>query len=218
MGSWMSISRARLSGSRPGFECSSLSMASRTMVLTLQNFASIREQQIGGIIQVGAHGTGARLPPIDEQVIALKLVTPAKGTIEISKDKDPELFYLARCGLGGLGVVAEVTLQCVDRQELVEHTVVSTMNEIKKNHKKLLSENKHVKYLYIPYTDSVVVVRCNPVSKWKGPPKFKPQYTKDEAIQHVRDLYRESLKKYGYNYTLSVECKIYWFILTCWKY
>ncbi|KAK7392974.1 hypothetical protein VNO78_21424 [Psophocarpus tetragonolobus] len=165
--------------------------------LTLQNFASIREQQIGGIIQVGAHGTGATLPPIDEQVIAMKLVTPAKGIIEISKDKDPELFYLARCGLGGLGVVAEVTLQCVDRQELVEHTVVSTMSEIKKNHKKLLSENKHVKYLYIPYTDSVVVVRCNPVSKWKGPPKFKPKYTADEAIQHVRDLYRESLQKYG---------------------
>ncbi|XP_027364130.1 L-galactono-1,4-lactone dehydrogenase, mitochondrial [Abrus precatorius] len=164
--------------------------------LTLQNFASIREQQIGGIIQVGAHGTGARLPPIDEQVIAMKLVTPAKGTIEISKEKDPELFYLARCGLGGLGVVAEVTLQCVDREELVEHTVVSTMNEIKKNHKKLLSENKHVKYLHIPYTDSVVVVRCNPVSKWTRP-KFKPKYTKDEAIQHVHDLYRESLQKYG---------------------
>ncbi|OIV90348.1 hypothetical protein TanjilG_21790 [Lupinus angustifolius] len=165
--------------------------------LTLQNFASIREQQIGGIIQVGAHGTGARLPPIDEQVIAIKLVTPSKGTIEISKEREPELFYLARCGLGGLGVVAEVTLQCVDRQELVEHTAVSTMKDIKKNHKKLLSENKHVKYLYIPYTDSVVVVRCNPVSKWKGPPKFKPKYTKDEAIQHVRDLYKESLQKYG---------------------
>ncbi|KAL0453184.1 UNVERIFIED_CONTAM: L-galactono-1,4-lactone dehydrogenase, mitochondrial [Sesamum latifolium] len=164
--------------------------------LTLQNFASIREQQIGGIVQVGAHGTGARLPPIDEQVISMKLVTPAKGTIEISKEKDPELFYLARCGLGGLGVVAEVTLQCVERQELVEHTYVSSMKEIKKNHKKLLSENKHVKYLYIPYTDTVVVVRCNPLSKWKGPPKYKPQYTQEEAIQHVRDLYQESLRKF----------------------
>ncbi|KAJ7972155.1 L-galactono-1,4-lactone dehydrogenase [Quillaja saponaria] len=164
--------------------------------LTLQNFASIREQQIGGIVQVGAHGTGARLPPIDEQVICMKLVTPAKGTIEISKDNDPELFYLARCGLGGLGVVAEVTIQCVERQELVEHTSMSNIREIKKNHKKLLSENKHVKYLYIPYTDSVVVVRCNPVSKWKGPPKFKPKYSKEEAIQHVRELYRESVKKY----------------------
>ncbi|XAR68443.1 L-galactonolactone dehydrogenase [Bertholletia excelsa] len=164
--------------------------------LTLQNFASIREQQIGGIIQVGAHGTGARLPPIDEQVISMKLVTPAKGTIEVSKEKDPELFYLARCGLGGLGVVAEVTLQCVERQELVEHTFVSNMKDIKKNHKKWLSENKHIKYLYIPYTDTVVVVSCNPVSKWKGLPKFKPKYSHDEAIQHVRDLYRESLKKY----------------------
>ncbi|CAN1256504.1 L-galactono-1,4-lactone dehydrogenase, mitochondrial, partial [Linum perenne] len=164
--------------------------------LTLQNFASIREQQIGGIVQVGAHGTGARLPPIDEQVISMKLVTPGQGTIEISKEKDPELFHLARCGLGGLGVVAEVTLQCVDREELVEHTYVTDMNDIKKNHKKLLSENKHVKYLYIPYTDVVVVVTCNPISKWWGPPKFTPKYTTDEAIQHVRDLYKESLEKY----------------------
>ncbi|GKV41712.1 hypothetical protein SLEP1_g49210 [Rubroshorea leprosula] len=164
--------------------------------LTLQNFASIREQQIGGIVQVGAHGTGARLPPIDEQVVSMKLVTPAKGTIEISKEKDPELFYLARCGLGGLGVVAEVTIQCVERQELVEHTTVSNMKDLKKNHKKMLSENKHVKYLYIPYTDTVVVVTCNPISKWRGPPKFKPKYSKDEALQHVRELYRESLMKY----------------------
>ncbi|GER52533.1 L-galactono-1,4-lactone dehydrogenase [Striga asiatica] len=164
--------------------------------LTLQNFASIREQQIGGIVQVGAHGTGARLPPIDEQVISMKLVTPGKGTIEISKEKNPELFYLARCGLGGLGVVAEVTLQCVERQELVEHTSVSNMKDIKKNHKKLLSENKHVKYLYIPYTDTVVVVKCNPISKWKGPPKYKPKYTQEEAVQPVRDLYQESLRKY----------------------
>lgn len=164
--------------------------------LTLQNFASIREQQIGGIVQVGAHGTGASLPPIDEQVVSMKLVTPAKGTIEISKTKDPELFYLARCGLGGLGVVAEVTLQCVERQELVEHTFVSNLKEIKKNHKKFLSDNKHVKYLHIPYTDTVVVVTCNPISKRKGPPKFKPQYSTEEAIQHLRDLYQELLVKY----------------------
>lgn len=65
----------------------------------------------------------------------MKLVTPAKGTIELSKEKDPELFYLARCGLGGLGVVAEVTIQCVESQQLVEQTFVSTMKDLKKNHK-----------------------------------------------------------------------------------
>ncbi|XP_008808781.2 L-galactono-1,4-lactone dehydrogenase 2, mitochondrial [Phoenix dactylifera] len=178
-----------------GIRVSQLVEALKEHGLTLQNFASIREQQIGGIVQVGAHGTGARLPPIDEQVISMKLVTPAKGTIEVSREKDPDLFYLARCGLGGLGVVAEVTLQCVERHELVEHTFVSNVNEIKKNHKKWLADNKHVKYLWIPYTDTVVVVQCNPLSKWKTP-KFKSKYGKDEALQNVRDLYRDSLDKY----------------------
>lgn len=68
----------------------------------------------------------------------------------------------------------------------------------------MLSANKHVKYLYIPYTDTVVVVTCNPVSKWSGPPKDKPKYTTDEAVQHVRDLYRESIVKYRYHYALSL--------------
>ncbi|GKV41714.1 hypothetical protein SLEP1_g49212 [Rubroshorea leprosula] len=47
----------------------------------------------------------------------------------------------------------------------------------------MLSGNKHVKYLYIPYTVTVVVVTCNPVSKWRGPPKFKPKYSKDEETR-----------------------------------
>ncbi|RRT71680.1 hypothetical protein B296_00013971 [Ensete ventricosum] len=79
-----------------GIRVSQLVDALKEHGLTLQNFASIREQQIGGILQVGAHGTGARLPPIDEQVISMKLVTPMKGTIEVSKEKNPELFFLSR--------------------------------------------------------------------------------------------------------------------------
>ncbi|KAL8260553.1 hypothetical protein R6Q59_028506 [Mikania micrantha] len=176
--------------------------------ITLQNFASIREQQVGGFIQVGAHGTGAKLPPVDEQVISMKLVTPGKGTIVISKDKDPELFYLARCGLGAFGVVAEVTLQCVERQELVEHTFVSNLTEIKKKHKKLLNDNKHVKYLYIPYTDTVVVVTCNPISKWWSPTKFKPKYSSDEALQPIRDLYHASIRGQSASSTAENESKI----------
>ena len=61
--------------------------------------------------------------------------------------------------------------------------------------RKWLSENKHIKYLWIPYTDTVVVVQCNPPSKWRTP-KLTSKYGKDEALQHVRNLYRESLKKY----------------------
>ena len=85
--------------------------------LTLQNFASIREQAVGGFIQVGAHGTGATIPPVDEQVVSMKLVTPACGTVELSEVRhhflpalldaaDSDNIYGAlacTCSYGGVG-------------------------------------------------------------------------------------------------------------------
>ena len=41
--------------------------------LTLENLASIAEQQVGGFVSVGAHGTGARLPSVDMQVESIKV-------------------------------------------------------------------------------------------------------------------------------------------------
>eukprot|EP00904_Undaria_pinnatifida_P005032 jgi/Undpi1/1659/HiC_scaffold_11.g05049.m1 len=131
--------------------------------LTLQNYASINEQQLGGFFQVGAHGTGATIPPVDEQVVAMKLVTPNLGTIELSNNQNPWLFRMAKVGLGALGVVTEVTIQCVERHQLLESTSVMTRAEVKENHESLLQNNKHVRYMWIPYTDAVVVVRCNPL-------------------------------------------------------
>merc|ERR1719506_3202609 len=68
--------------------------------LTLQNYASIAEQQIGGFLQVGAHGTGAAVPPVDEQVVRMRLHTPALGALELSEERNPRLFWLAKVGLG----------------------------------------------------------------------------------------------------------------------
>ena len=129
--------------------------------LTLINYASIREQTIGGFTQIGAHGTGAGIPSVDDSVVGLKMVTPALGTISISKETNPRLFELAKVGLGCLGVVTEVTLQCVPAHKLVERTIVASVKEVKRNHAKWLQTNKHLRYMWLPATDSVVVVQCN---------------------------------------------------------
>lgn len=76
---------------------------------------------------MGAHGTGARIPPVDEQVVEMTLVTPAEGVLKLTADDEPWLFNTARVGLGALGVVSEVVLQCVPAHQLLEHTYVSTM-------------------------------------------------------------------------------------------
>ena len=75
---------------------------------------------MGGFTQVGAHGTGAKIPPVDETVVGMKLVTPARGVLALS-NRRTELFKLAKCGIGALGAVAELTIQCVDAHKLVEY-------------------------------------------------------------------------------------------------
>jgi len=136
--------------------------------LTLQNYASIREQTIGGFTQVSAHGTGAAIPPVDEQVVAMKLVTPGAGTLHLSTENEPELFKLARVGLGCLGIAAEMTLQCVPMHKLVETTMVMSVDEVEKGHAQRLKENKHLRYMWIPGTGQVVVVTNNNLSTSDG--------------------------------------------------
>ncbi|CAI6008176.1 unnamed protein product [Closterium sp. NIES-65] len=175
--------------------------ALRPYGLTLQNYASVREQQIGGFIQVGAHGTGAAIPPVDEQVLAIKLVTPGKGTLHLTPEADPDLFYLARCGLGALGVVGEVELQAIPAHRLREETFVTTKEEIKRHHGQWLRDSQHVRYMWIPHTQAVVVVRSNPVTnatsgrsavQGKGPAS-EPAMGEDEKLAHVRALYLASV-------------------------
>ena len=78
------------------------------------------------------------------------------------QEKDPELFYMARVGLGCLGVVAELTLQCVPSHQLLQQTHVMTRKQVHAQHRELLRSNRHLRYMWLPYTDTVVVVTCNP--------------------------------------------------------
>lgn len=159
--------------------------------LTLQNYASIREQQMGGFTQVGAHGTGATIPPVDDTVVEMKIVSPSRGLVTLSAEKEPELFKLAKCGIGALGVVAELTIQCVDAHKLVEHTWTATPSEIESKHESWLREHQHIRYMWIPYTDTVVVVASNPLKPGEREPRIKSGYSEKKRVEPLVRLLRE---------------------------
>lgn len=50
--------------------------------------------------------------------------------------------------------------------------------------------------MWIPYADTIVVVQCNPLPDGKDPPRFSAKYGKDEALKHLRDLYKELESKH----------------------
>lgn len=107
------------------------------------------------------------LSRLSSQIIEMKLLTPAHGSITLSATKNPSLFNMAKVGLGSLGVVTELTLRCIPKLRLTEVTKVFNRQSItaadegsenNSAHFNRLVANRHVRYMWLPYTDTVVSV------------------------------------------------------------
>lgn len=151
---------------------------------------------MGGLVQVGAHGTGRLIGPLDHYVKRLKLVTPGLGTITLSEEDNGALFHLAKVGLGCLGVVVEVTMDCIPAHHLLEHTFVLTRKQAREQKDSLLKNHKHMRFMWIPYADAVVVVTNDPIDKSakvpKSPSKKKSKDTMDPLKELFVQLHREN--------------------------
>lgn len=170
--------------------------------LTLPNLASIAEQQMGGFTQVGAHGTGRLIAPVDEYVVSLKMVTPGLGTIVLSREENGALFDLAKVAVGCLGIVVEVTMQCIPAHKLVEHTFVLTRQQAKEQVDTLLKKHKHMRYMWIPYTDTVVCVTNDPDDQVpRNVPRNKSsQASEEKKLRPLTDLLAKVSKEAGVPY------------------
>ena len=208
-----------------GARVSQVLEALRPHNLTLPNLASIAEQQIGGFVSVGAHGTGARIPPCDEFVTKLTLVTPSKfGVVNMTEETHGEVFRLARLGLGGLGILSEVTLKVVPAHRLVEQTIILSRTEAKQQLPTLLKRHKHIRYMWIPYEDAVVVVTNDDendlpflgpgteVSDGKGGTKkivtaedVIPKHSREEQLAPFKDMLRSLLRNKEGNNDSSID-------------
>ena len=73
---------------------------------------------VGGTLSVNAHGNYFNEGPVVNSVRSFKIVL-ADGTIErASRDENPDVFYGAIGGYGGLGIIVEVTLDLADNRPL----------------------------------------------------------------------------------------------------
>lgn len=113
------------------------------------------------------------------------------GTITLSNDPHATnpLFDLAKVGLGSLGIVTEVTLKCIPAHNLVEHTFLLTRKQARDQINSLLKRHKHVRYMWIPYQDAVVVVTNDPEEE---------EINKTETPKFASPLETSERKKYRY--------------------
>jgi L-gulono-1,4-lactone dehydrogenase len=127
----------------------------------LPNLGDIEYQTISGAISTATHGTGVRLGGLATQVAGLELVTGDGSVLRCSADEEPEVFAVARVGLGALGVLSTVTLQCVPAFNLHAIEEPMRLDHVLENLDGYVEDNDHFEFYYVPHTGWTLTKRNN---------------------------------------------------------
>jgi len=120
--------------------------------LAMQNLGDIDRQSISGAISTATHGTARELGGIALDVVGLRLIAGDGAIVDCSATENPEIFHAARVGLGALGVISTVTLQCVPSFNLHAREVPSNVDEILANVDEHIASNDHFEFFWVPGT------------------------------------------------------------------
>lgn len=124
--------------------------------LALPNMGDIDRQTIAGATSTGTHGTGARYPGLAAQIVAVTMVTADGSVLRISETEHPELLPAARLGLGALGILIDLTLQCVPAFLLHAVERPGGFDEVLDGLEQRVAAVDHFEFYWWPHTDGVM--------------------------------------------------------------
>ncbi|MEJ2220741.1 MAG: D-arabinono-1,4-lactone oxidase [Desulfobacterales bacterium] len=136
--------------------------------LAFDNFGSIVLQTAAGYIATGTHGTGIKTPILSAGIDRIRLIDGTGEIHELDAAQEPELFSAARVNLGCLGVVTELTFNCVEAYDLEECLELVDFDTALADLDTTLDTNDYCKLWWLPYTDKIQVYTFN---RTTGPKK-----------------------------------------------
>ncbi|GAA4179866.1 D-arabinono-1,4-lactone oxidase [Gryllotalpicola koreensis] len=146
--------------------------------LALQNMGDIDRQSIAGATSTGTHGTGGSFGGLATQIVAFTLVTGAGELLRISETENPELLPAARLGLGALGILVDLTLQCVPAFTLQAVERPEPLPEVLDGYLERSAREDHFEFYWFPHTQYALTKTntrlprdaprhpLNPVGRW----------------------------------------------------
>jgi L-gulonolactone oxidase len=155
--------------------------------LAMENLGDIDAQSISGAISTGTHGTGDRFGGIATQVRGLEIVLADGSVVSCSGGERPELFAAARVGLGALGVITTVTLQCVPAFLLHAVEKPVPFEEMLGSFHERVARYDHVEFYWFPHTDWTLYKQDtrHPADTERLPLGRVKSYLDDELLSNV---------------------------------
>jgi L-gulonolactone oxidase len=123
--------------------------------LSLSNLGTNVFDNIAGACSAGYHGSGIAYGIFVSQIVSMDVVI-ASGEVKTITNADPE-FAAYAVGLGVLGVIVRLTIQCEPffNMEVVEKKMA--FSEIEAQFDDLLQNNEVFKFIWIPHTEDFMV-------------------------------------------------------------
>jgi len=127
--------------------------------LAMENLGDIDRQSIAGAISTGTHGTGAGYGGLATQVVGVTMVTAAGDFLRIDDEHESELLPAVALGLGALGIIVEVTLQCVPA--FVMHAIdePAPLDDVLATLDERVAASDHFEFYWFPHTDVALTKR-----------------------------------------------------------
>jgi FAD-linked oxidoreductase len=121
--------------------------------LAMENLGDIDQQSVAGAISTGTHGTGARFGGISTQVVGATLVMASGDLLRIDEHENTEMLPAVALGLGALGILVEVTLQCVPAFVLHAVEQPEGLEEVLVALDERVAAADHFELYWFPHTD-----------------------------------------------------------------
>lgn len=156
----VSIDKATMTvTAQAGMRIGALARALDAQGLALRNQPDVDVQTLAGAISTGTHGTGAQLPALHDDVIAMRLVKADGEVVDIHADKDPGLMAAARVSLGSLGFITQVTMRVVPAFDLARHVWLQPVDSLIADAPKLAAQHRHFEFYVLPHTGYAAGIR-----------------------------------------------------------
>ena len=146
--------------------------------LALTNMGDIDRQTLAGATSTGTHGTGARFGGLATQIVDALIVLADGSLLYVSETEHQELLPAVRLGLGALGVLIELTIECVPSFVLNAVEKPEPLSEVLDNWAERSTAADHFEFYWFPHTDTALTKTNtrlpadapkrvqNPVGRW----------------------------------------------------
>ncbi|MDY0911059.1 D-arabinono-1,4-lactone oxidase [Microbacterium sp. CFBP9034] len=146
--------------------------------LAMENLGDIDRQSISGAISTGTHGTGSRFGGIATQVVGATLVTASGELLVVDETENADLVPAVALGLGALGILVEVTIQCVPAFVLHAVEQPEALDAVLDDLEARVAAADHFEFYWFPHTDRAMTKTntrlpesaprhpLSPVGKW----------------------------------------------------